>query len=115
MNEITYYKEERPWGSFEQFAKNEPVTVKIITVKAGEAFSLQTHEKREEFWRALSGEGKITFGETIEDIQVGKDYHIKTGMKHRIEAGASDVVILEVARGVFDEDDIIRLDDKYGR
>lgn len=115
MSEALYYKEERPWGSFEQFAKNEQVTVKIITVKSGEAFSLQTHAQREEFWRVISGEGKITLGETTEVIEIGKDYHVKTGMKHRIEAGATDVVILEVARGIFDENDIIRLDDKYGR
>ena len=115
MNKIIYYKEDRPWGSFEQFAKNESVTVKIITVKQGEAFSLQTHAQREEFWRVLSGAGKITLGEITETLQIGKDYHIEKGMKHRIEAGDENVVILEVARGNFDEEDIIRLDDKYGR
>ncbi|MBI2476308.1 MAG: phosphomannose isomerase type II C-terminal cupin domain [Candidatus Taylorbacteria bacterium] len=117
MPKVTYknYREERPWGSFTQFALNEPVTVKIITVKAGEALSLQSHEKRAEFWRIISGDGVITIGEAGSAIKAGEDYEIPPETKHRVEAGSDPVVILEVSRGDFDEHDIIRFRDKYGR
>ena len=49
-----YEKEVRPWGNFERFTLNEQSTVKIITVNPGEAFSLQVHGHREEFWRGVS-------------------------------------------------------------
>ncbi len=110
------YTEERPWGSFTKFTTdNEPVTVKIITVNAGEAFSLQSHEKRDEFWRIISGGGFITIGDTRSAIKSGGGYEIPQGTLHRIEAGSHPVVILEVSRGDFDENDIVRFEDKYGR
>ncbi len=46
-----YEKEERPWGNFERFTLNEQTTVKIISIKAGKAISLQTHEHRDEIKR----------------------------------------------------------------
>ena len=110
------YTEERPWGSFTKFTtNNEPVTVKIITVKAGEAFSLQSHKNRDEFWRIISGAGTITIGDTSSPITPDTDYQIPRGTKHCIEALSESVVFLEVARGDFDEEDIIRFSDKYGR
>jgi len=117
MDKVTHYnyKEERPWGSFIEFALNEPVTVKIITVKAGQAFSLQSHKKRAEFWRIISGGGTITIGDASSAIKPGGDYEIPPNTKHRIEASSHPVVILEVSRGDFDENDIVRFEDKYGR
>ncbi len=109
------YKEERPWGSFERFTENEKSTVKIITVNPHEAFSLQHHERREEKWHILGGEGKITVGEETFLVEVGKDFDIKPGIDHRVEAGDKAVVILEVSLGDFNEEDIIRIKDKYGR
>ena len=58
----TPYHEDRPWGSFERFTLNEPSTVKIITVKSGEAFSLQKHKGRDEWWKILQGDGTATIG-----------------------------------------------------
>ncbi len=112
---IEIYSEERPWGSFTTFAKNELTTVKLITVNAGEAFSLQSHKNRAEFWRVISGNGIITVGEVKETIQVGADYEIPPETLHRVEAGSEAVLILEVSRGDFDEEDIVRAEDKYGR
>lgn len=111
----TTYTEQRPWGSFDQFAFNEQVTVKLITVLPGQAFSLQSHEQRAEFWRVISGNGTITIGEHSSPIIAGHDYEIPPQTKHRIEAGTEPVLILEVARGTFDENDIQRFDDRYGR
>lgn len=109
------YKEIRPWGNFVEFVKNQPCTVKIITVEKGQAFSLQYHESRDEFWRILSGNGVVTVGGTRKDITIGEDYFISKKSLHRIEAGSEDVVLLEIAYGSFDEDDIVRVEDKYNR
>lgn len=115
MNKIEPYRERRPWGGFEEFVKNDRVTVKILTVDPREAFSLQTHEKRDEFWRVISGSGFITIGDTRAAIAVDREYHIPAGTRHRLEAGDEAIKVLEIALGEFDEEDIIRLEDKYGR
>lgn len=110
-----YEKEIRPWGGFERFTLNEKTTVKIVTVKAGEAISLQTHGHRDEFWRIISGEGQITMGEDTHDARAGQQFYTVRGTKHRVTAGKEDMSFLEIAFGEFDESDITRLEDKYGR
>lgn len=110
-----YEKEVRPWGSFERFTLNEATTVKIITVRPGEAFSLQTHAARDEFWRVLSGSGVIAIDGLEYDAAPGDTYTIKRGSTHRAEGGPESLVFLEIAFGDFDEADITRLEDKYGR
>ncbi len=116
MNELSHhFIEERPWGKFEQFTLNEISTVKIITVNKGEAFSLQKHTQRSEFWKIISGDGFITHGETKEAVEVGKLYALPLGTLHRMEAINAPLVFLEIALGEFDEKDIERLSDNYGR
>ena len=110
-----YNKEERPWGNFERFTLNEKTTVKIITVKPGEAFSLQTHTHREEFWRVLEGDGTITIGTIEHAATAGKQFFTPRGEKHRALGGPQGLKLLEIAFGDFDESDIIRLEDRYGR
>ncbi len=115
MNNGAPYREERPWGNFVQFTHNEPSTVKIITVHPHEAFSLQSHEQRTEFWHVISGSGTIQVGEHEFTIEVGKEYKIKPNTLHRISAADQPVVVLEIATGTFDEKDITRFEDRYGR
>lgn len=110
-----HYSEERPWGSFIEFTKNEPSTVKILTVKAHEAFSLQSHRERDEFWRVLSGTGYVTAGDRRIKAGPGDEFFIPRGAKHRIESGNEDMEILEISKGRFDESDIERFEDRYGR
>ncbi|MBP9710744.1 MAG: phosphomannose isomerase type II C-terminal cupin domain [Candidatus Pacebacteria bacterium] len=110
-----FERDVRPWGAFERFTLNENTTVKIITVKAGEAFSLQTHAHRKEVWRILSGSGSVTVGDTKTEAIAGKSFCIEAGVQHRAEAGTEDLQFLEIAFGEFDEGDITRLEDKYGR
>ena len=108
----------KPWGGFEQFVLNEKVTVKILIIKAGEAFSLQKHANRSEFWKVLEGNPTIQVGNKIEDAVVGDEFFINENELHRISVPADDNVaakILEIAFGDFDENDITRLEDKYGR
>ncbi len=110
-----YVKDERPWGNFEQFTLNEKSTVKVITVKAGEAFSLQTHEHRGEFWHILSGSGEITVDTETYEAHAGDNFFVPKQTKHRVQAAQNDIVFLEITFGDFDEKDIIRLEDNYGR
>jgi len=109
------YTEERPWGGFRRFTCNEPSTVKIITVKPGEAFSLQYHKERSEFWRVLSGEGEVTLGDERKLASPGQEFFIAAGEKHRAAALGRPLVILEIAFGRFREDDIVRIEDRYNR
>jgi mannose-1-phosphate guanylyltransferase/mannose-1-phosphate guanylyltransferase/mannose-6-phosphate isomerase len=110
-----HYSEKRPWGDFERFTHNELCTVKIITVAPGQAFSLQRHKNRDEFWKVLSGKGFITLGESHEEVVIHKNYAIPRGTLHRMESTTEPIIFLEVALGEFDENDIERLDDIYHR
>jgi mannose-6-phosphate isomerase-like protein (cupin superfamily) len=115
MKELTPRTEKRPWGEFREFIKNEPVTVKIIKVKMGETLSLQTHSKRSEFWKVLSGTPEITIGENVFVAKEGDEFNINQGESHRIGSREGESEVLEISTGEFDENDIIRLEDKYGR
>lgn len=110
-----YEKEIRPWGSFERFTLNEKSTVKIITVEPGEELSLQQHEHRDEEWRILSGTGVITVGDLQTDVKPGDTFFVKRGTRHRVGGGALGLTFLEIALGDFDEADITRFEDRYGR
>ena len=109
------YEEKRPWGGFVRYTLNEPSTVKILTVNPGEAFSLQYHHHRSEFWVIMSGNGTAEVGDATDPIIPGKHYLISTGTHHRVTAGSEPVVLLEISLGEFDEADIEHLEDKYGR
>ena len=100
---------------YERFTRNEESTVKIITVNAGEAFSLQTHAHREEFWHILSGSGVVTVGDEKKECTAGDNFFVPKNTKHRLEAGGAPCVFLEIAYGDFDEQDITRIEDNYGR
>jgi mannose-6-phosphate isomerase len=106
---------EKPWGKFEQFTKQEPVTVKIITVNPHESLSLQYHFKREEFWKILSGTGELTLGNCVTQANEGDEFFIEKKQRHRIKAKEAKIKILEISFGAFDEEDIVRLEDKYQR
>jgi mannose-6-phosphate isomerase-like protein (cupin superfamily) len=115
-NKLNLYHEDRPWGSFDQYTHNQKSTLKIITVNKGQATSLQYHHHRSEYWVVVSGSGKLHIGEDVFDSEVGKMYEVPLGAKHRIE-GSSDqsLTIMEISLGDFDEGDIVRLEDAYGR
>ena len=112
MNSATTIK---PWGSFVSFTNNELSTVKLLYVSKGEEFSLQYHHNRDEFWRVIKGSPKIIIGEKTVDSHEGEEFFVPSGTNHRVSAPVDDVVILEISKGVFDENDIVRLEDKYNR
>lgn len=115
LKTIEPYVEMRPWGSFAKFIENTPSTVKIITVNPGEELSLQYHNHRDEFWFVISGTGVATIGDSKKDVQRGDTCEIERGVNHRIKANDETLVFLEIAFGEFDENDIIRVQDDYGR
>ena len=115
MDSLDIYQEERPWGNFRRFLHNLPSTVKIITVKPGESLSLQSHEKRNEFWKVIKGDGIAYILDKEYNIKDGDEINIPVHAKHSLTAGPFGVSVLEIATGDFDENDIIRYSDKYGR
>jgi len=109
---------QRPWGHFKTYMSNRKFTVKDITVKPGQGLSLQYHRHRTEFWAWIDGPApRITIGDSTFYMEAGNEYVIEPGVKHRIENlnSQDSTTILEVAYGRFDEDDIVRLKDYYGR
>jgi mannose-6-phosphate isomerase-like protein (cupin superfamily) len=116
MNEsLKIYEEERPWGSFRRFTENQISTVKIITVSPNKKLSLQSHSKREEFWKVINGTGFFEINKERHNVSIGDEYNIRLGETHRIEGGSNGLVVLEISTGLFDEDDITRYEDDYGR
>jgi mannose-6-phosphate isomerase-like protein (cupin superfamily) len=106
---------EKPWGKEDQFTLNEISTVKILSVNKGGALSLQDHGHRSEFWRIISGHPRVTIADKIVVANPGDEFIIKELEMHQLEAPSDAVVVLEIAFGKFDEDDIVRIKDKYGR
>lgn len=115
MNSLEIYQEERPWGDFRQFTQDFSSTVKIITVNPNQSLSLQSHEKRSEFWKILSGSGIVEIGDEKINAKVSDEFNISVNVKHRLSAGENGISVLEIAWGDFDENDIIRYEDNYGR
>lgn len=107
--------EKRPWGSFERFCDNAVCTVKIIAVNPNEELSLQYHKHRDEFWKVLQGKPKLVIGDKTINGKEGDEFFVPKGTKHRISADKETVKVLEIAFGKFDENDIVRLEDKYRR
>ena len=106
-------KIEKPWGYFEQLTDNEKTTVKIISINAGNRTSLQFHELRSEKWYVLSGEG-YAMNPDKKRVKPGDKLFISKTTVHRLEA-ITDMKILEISFGNFQESDIKRLEDDYNR
>jgi len=108
-------KDIRPWGEEIWITQKAPSIVKIITVFPGESLSLQFHHFRDEYWRIISGNGSAQIGDDMIALVSGTDCFIPKETKHRLYGGTENLVLLELAFGNFDEKDIVRLEDKYGR
>jgi mannose-6-phosphate isomerase len=107
---------DKPWGRFEQYTHNMLSTVKVITVEPGGVLSLQYHHRRDELWVVLDAGARFELGDTVFQPEVGERVFIPRGTAHRLSAvGDRPVRILEISFGEFDEDDIVRLEDVYGR
>jgi len=112
MNEFV----ERPWGGYQIIYQDFGVVVKILTVKPGARLSLQKHAFRSETWYLVAGELlALVDGETIE-MELGESVKIDAGIIHRLVNVGNEVGrVVEIISGNYDEDDIVRLDDDFGR
>lgn len=105
----------KPWGGFDQFTLNEQTTVKILTVNPGESLSLQSHAHRSEWWIVLDTNMAVEIDGQRSTVNKGEDIFIPQGAKHRAIGLDAPCRWLEIAFGTFDENDITRFEDKYGR
>jgi len=107
----------RPWGSYDSIGVGERFQVKKIVVKPGAALSLQKHAHRAEHWIVVSGVAEVTCDERVFDLHENESTFIPRGSVHRLRNnGAEPVVLIEVQSGGYlGEDDIVRLEDVYGR
>lgn len=108
---------QRPWGEYEVVYTSSTVQVKIITVLPYSRLSYQTHERRAEQWTIIEGEGIVTLGNTVYPVRPDDTVTVHQGVAHRIEnIGSAPLVFVEIQTGTyFGEDDIVRLEDDFGR
>lgn len=113
--EKEYYAEKRPWGSFERFVHNKKCTVKILTLKPGQALSLQYHKFRSELWVTLDSGLWFQAGKKISTFKKGSVVEIPKNTPHRLMGGKKEARVLEISWGKVRENDIVRIEDRYGR
>lgn len=109
--------DERPWGNFTVLDEGESFKVKRIEVLAGKRLSYQKHAHRGEHWFVVRGTAKVTLdGEEI-IVRTGEAIDIPLGAAHRVENLGEDLMVfIEVQQGDYlGEDDIVRLEDDFGR
>ena len=109
--------EDRPWGRFDSLDRGDSHQVKKIRVSPGGRLSLQYHYHREEHWVVVSGVATVTVGDTVKELKAAEQVHIPKGAVHRLENLTSEPLeIIEVQYGDYlGEDDIVRVEDVYGR
>lgn len=107
--------EERPWGWFEQFNQNTPCSVKLIHVKPNSRLSLQYHNNRKEFWKVIKGPVSVEIAGEKFTGKEGDEFEIPVKANHRLAGLKKEGLVLEISYGRFDEDDIVRVEDDFGR
>lgn len=107
----------RPWGSYTILEDADDCKVKRLTVKPGHVLSLQLHNKRSEHWTVVHGTAKVRIGENEFLLNANQSAYIPMNTVHRLENPTDqDIHLIEVQCGdYFGEDDIVRLEDRYGR
>jgi len=107
----------RPWGHYQNLEEGPGFLVKRIMVKPGEKLSLQFHHHRAEHWIVVSGTATVTNGDDILSLNENQSTYIPLGVKHRLENRTDEELhLVEVQSGdEISEEDIVRLEDTYGR
>jgi mannose-6-phosphate isomerase len=112
MGDVT----KKPWGYYEDLFRSKEVVFKKIVVTPNEEISYQQHHKRCEFWYVTEGVGLLKYNKTNWKVSPGFTVEIKKNDIHQIiNTGDNDLVIFEMQYGICLEDDIVRIEDKYGR
>ncbi len=110
-------RDERPWGNYVVLDDDPQHKVKRIVVSPGKRLSYQRHARRAEHWFVVRGEGVVTLDGEPVPVGPATAVDVPVGTAHRIEnTGREDLVFIEVQHGdYFGEDDIVRLEDDFGR
>jgi len=108
---------EKPWGFELVWAETEAYVGKLLFVRAGQSLSLQYHEVKDESWLVQQGRASLELGEVggeLEAVEIGPDdvFRYRPGTVHRVTA-IEDTLIVEVSTPHLD--DVVRLEDRYGR
>lgn len=108
---------EKPWGSYQNILDEPYTKVKKVVIKSGESPSYQYHFKRSEIWVIVQGVAEVKLDDKLFKYGVGDIIQIEKEMKHQpMNVGDEDLIFVEIQLGnYFGEDDIVRLNDKYGR
>ena len=119
---MTDNRVDKPWGCYVDYFRSDNVVFKKLILLANQKLSYQYHENRSEFWYVASGTGLLTVNGKQKIVESGDYVLIEKGQKHTIECIANlrtgfnvALVIYEMQYGECDEDEIVRLEDKYGR
>jgi mannose-6-phosphate isomerase len=107
----------RPWGRYIVIDDSTSFKVKQIWVTPGERLSYQRHEKRSEHWFIVQGSAEVTLDGVVSQAGVGDSVDVPVGVLHRIKnIGTEELLFVEVQTGTyFGEDDIVRVEDDFGR
>mgnify|MGYP003132176305 FL=1 len=106
-----------PWGFFELLETGVQHKVKTLTIRCGEATSLQVHQRRDEHWIVVRGEVSVVIGDLEKAVGVNEYVFVKRGVQHSIaNYQETTAELVEVQFGdELSEDDIIRIEDRYDR
>lgn len=107
----------RPWGGYKTLVTGDRFQAKLIWVKTKQILSLQKHYHRAEHWIVTKGTARVTVGDVTKLLSENESIYIPIGVVHRLEnPGHVPLELIEVQVGSYlGEDDIVRLDDVYGR
>lgn len=117
-NDMTVTFDQRPWGSFTVLDEGDDYKVKRIEVLPGKRLSYQRHARRSEHWFIVRGTAKVTLNGVETLVNTFEAVDIAVGDAHRVENPSDDklLIFIETQTGdYFGEDDIVRLDDDFGR
>jgi mannose-6-phosphate isomerase-like protein (cupin superfamily) len=108
---------DKPWGWELVWAEADDYVGKLLFVRAGEALSLQYHERKDESWLVREGRASLELGEVggpLEAVEIGPGdaFHFRPGTVHRVTA-LEDTLVVEVSTPELD--DVVRVEDRYGR
>ncbi|MFQ5842437.1 MAG: phosphomannose isomerase type II C-terminal cupin domain, partial [Thermodesulfobacteriota bacterium] len=108
---------EKPWGHYSVIERGDGYQVKHIEVRPNQRISLQLHQRRCESWVIVQGVGMVTIGGFSREVKAFEKIFVPRGTQHRIEnIGQRTLILIEVGHGDYlEEDDILRLQDDYGR
>jgi mannose-6-phosphate isomerase-like protein (cupin superfamily) len=116
-HQVSPRKVEKPWGWELLWAEAENYAGKLLFVRAGESLSLQYHELKDESWLVQEGRARLELGDVGGELEVfeispGDAYRFRPRTVHRVTA-IEDTLVIEVSTAQLD--DVVRLEDKYGR